>query len=465
MDHRLRGTVPLTTSLLVLAAALVVGAAPARADDTCTTSWTGGAGVWSDAAHWSTGTVPTPTDAVCIIGAQGAAPVSVRVTTSVSASMLTLRGATLRVVTDATVSAPQFSATAATVTGGGTVLGASSGWVTLTDSRLDGVHVRARAGLRLAGRVAFSGGATAVQTGEFGGGDMADGTRVVDLDGTRNHLQFQRFPLYLTGSVSVGVPLGLVDLALFAQGRVTLSVLDNLGADGWLRPLDGTTSLQLGASITGSLQLARPIKAIAPGVGVFAPGVTTPDGGNALAALQEVDGSLNLGQPLFVPGPLTIGGTVASTSSLGAGGITVTTGGNLLMSSTPDATVYSDVTVLPGAHVTAQDITGALVNRGSVDLGGGAHVGRLALLPSSRTTTDLRQPVRVDHRATLAGALDVRLPRGRLLPPAGTELVLLTAPEGVRGTFDRVDVDQPQRAALQLGYQTTWVTGVVTAPV
>ena len=79
MSRRTRLTAVLASLTAVVAAGLVAPAA-ARADDTCTISWTGGGGSWSDATRWSPARVPTADDDVCIVRAAGASAVSVRVT-------------------------------------------------------------------------------------------------------------------------------------------------------------------------------------------------------------------------------------------------------------------------------------------------------------------------------------------------------------------------------------------------
>lgn len=63
-----RRAVPLLVATLVVASASALASAlvPTAAAATCTRSWTGGDGSWSDPAKWSGGVVPQPADVVCV---------------------------------------------------------------------------------------------------------------------------------------------------------------------------------------------------------------------------------------------------------------------------------------------------------------------------------------------------------------------------------------------------------------
>lgn len=433
MNGRARRTAVAVTAT-ALAAAVLVAPTTARADDTCTIGWRGGVGAWSDPARWSPARLPTADDAVCIVRAPGADPVSVRLTAATSTDALTLTGAAFVVPTGISFDVEQVLARRATLTGGGTVRGAV-GFLDLADTQLRGVHLSTTGGLRLAGRITFTGGSTVDATGFT---DPEPGLRVIDADGNgANHITVSNFPLYLFGPVFVGVGLALRDASLFVQrDGVVLTKLDNLDSAGRLQAPPRSTLL-VGVTDGATLTLQRSITSIAGDTTVFASGnIRTPDGSDALSALTTLDGTLALGGDQFVAGgSITVRGRLTSGAPL----------------------VAPDIRIRPGAYFDADRVTGALTCGGQCLLAG-AHLGRLTLLPTAKVGTDVTAPITVDGRAALDGTMTVSLPSTR--PRPGTTVVLLTAGRGVTGTFDAVTTDRPGRSVTP-GYQPAFVTGTI----
>ncbi|MHA3704982.1 hypothetical protein ACXR2U_22655 [Jatrophihabitans sp. YIM 134969] len=423
-------TAAVVASTLAVVVAALVAPATARADDTCTISWTGGTGNWSDPTRWSPARVPTTEDAVCVVRAAGASPVAVRVRTSTEVQRLTLRGGTLSLPGGSYFDVHDVVAARAALTGGGAVRG-SVGIVDLTDTALRGVHLSTSGGLRLSRGVTFTGGSTVDASGFT---DLRPGVRVVDGDGNAaNHVQVSGFTLYLSGSVFVGVALNLRNASVFCRGDLVLARLDNLTSDG---VLDGgsDSTVQLDSSVTGSITLPRTITAIGKKARVFAGGLRTPEGADALRDLRRVDGTLGLDRTLTT-GAITVRGSVVTSQPL----------------SVPILTVRS------GGFLSTQRVLGTLVCGGSCSIPG-ARLERLTVQAGATVYTDATEPVTVTTDAQLDGTLAVSLPFGQ--PPAGTKVVLLTAAGGVRGTFATVRADRNSRTVTP-AYRPTFVTGTI----
>ncbi len=366
---------------MIVARPAAVGASAAA--PACTTSWTNPAGGdWSTASDWSTGVVPTSTQAACVtipvsapVVVQGTYAVgSLTVGGSTATSSVELDGANLAIGSKSTIESTgvlsESGSTSTLTTVGDKTTLTNDGTVTiagylnvagdLTNAKKGLIDVTV-AGLTVdgPGELANSGEIT-VQSG--GGLDAsATGTAVATIDNAAGLIRNE-------GSVDVGSG------GTFEEGAGVVTGVPPSLADATLDLVGtGTSTFRLGESETVVGTVAADQTLLLNAATVTSPGTWTNDGtvattlpstvevpsGHALdnagliyAQALSIDGTLdNEASGSIATGQLTLGGTTTDTND---GSIAVGTGGSLGFASGATVTLDNEGRIADTGGVTVE---------------------------------------------------------------------------------------------------------------